>query len=61
MVTEKYKKKLIDDGNKALKNNLWNDGIKIFNELSEIFPNNHLVLVNHIEAKHLKIVEFFAH
>jgi len=58
MVTEKYKIKLIDDGNNALKNNLWNDGLKIFNELNEIFPKNHGVLVNLstclLKSKHYK-------
>tara|TARA_B100000212_G_scaffold329498_1_gene294803 strand:+ start:439 stop:999 length:561 start_codon:yes stop_codon:yes gene_type:complete len=46
MVTDKYKKKLVEQGNKAIENKEWKKSIKIFSELSEIFIDHYEVLSN---------------
>ena len=46
MVTEKHKKELVEKGNKALENSLWEEGVSAFKELDEIFPDNIGVLTN---------------
>ncbi len=46
MATEKHRKELIEKGNKALENSLWEEGISIFKEIDELFPENIGVLTN---------------
>jgi len=46
MVTEKHKKELIEKGNQALENSLWEEGVSVFKELDTIFPDDIGVLTN---------------
>lgn len=47
MTSDRHIKSLVERGNNAIKNELWEEGIKIFSELSKIFPKNASALINY--------------
>jgi len=47
MASERYVKSLVEKGNDALKNKMWEEGLKIFKELVEIYPKNASALTNY--------------
>ena len=47
MASDRHIKSLVERGNKALENNTWEEGSKIFKELAEIFPENAAALTNY--------------
>ena len=47
MVSDRHIKSLVEKGNDAIRNEAWDEGSKIFNELCEIFPENPAALTNY--------------
>ena len=47
MASDRHIKSLVEKGNNALKNKTWEEGLKIFKELAEIFQENAAALTNY--------------